>query len=151
MERGELFSLWAALCLYRCGFHRQCLLDFLFTSTRPPPSASLAQFSFSDHSFKLSDSLRCLDTYMPNCDFFLSLPGRFALEPVHLLAPVIRVGGLNLSERRRREKTCREVGSKRHKESEKTRWLWEELVVSADAPCGTTQIWGVREIERRLL
>lgn len=49
----------------------------------------------------------------------IKVPGRFAFEAVHLLTPVIKVGGLNSSERRRRENTCQEVGSKRHTRKKK--------------------------------
>lgn len=70
-----------------------------------------------------------LNTYMPSLlsppslSFYTSqpsqikVPGWFAFEPVHLLTPVIKVGGLNSSEHRRRENTCQEVGSKRHRMS----------------------------------
>lgn len=79
-----------------------------------------AHFSFSRRSFKLFESSRRRDAYELNRDFSLPLPGRFALEAVHLLAPVIGVGGLDLSERRGREETWRR---KRREESEGARWL----------------------------
>ena len=66
------------------------------------------------------ESSRRRDAYELNRDFSLPLPGRFALEAVHLLAPVIGVGGLDLSERRGREETWRR---KRREESEGARWL----------------------------
>ena len=74
----------------------------------------------------------------------IKVPGGLALEPVHLLAPVIKVGGLNLSEHRRREDTCQEAGNKRQEKEKNKNWirLSKELLLSVNAPCGTTQILG---------
>lgn len=103
-----------------------------------PPGLSIPHFT-SPSQITTPTSLLCrstsflciaaslyLNTYMPSLlsppsrSFYTSqikVPGWFAFEPVHLLTPVIKVGGLNSSEHRRRENTCQEVGSKRHKKS----------------------------------
>lgn len=47
------------------------------------------------------------------------IPGRFAFEPVYFLTPVIKVGGLNSPEHRRRENTCQKAEIKRHKKVKK--------------------------------